>query len=285
MMSKSFIKVAAAASLMMSASFANALVAIDGWQIDTTNAPTIAPAVTTNIGHLNLAGGSATVEQEVNLLGNPFAGARFDEFGSIFSIAYTPENVVGLGDFGLPSVFAGGMSLELVFDGLQGVVTSYDIATGAIDFLFDSGVGSVNLEATIGGVTDVVASFSVVSPSGGDLGDFGGSAGTQGQSTISSLVVNSVSDLFRDSAGNSLSPLIAANELFAQVVTTNSIFSPFAFAGPCSFDNTAFCATGVVNSEGRLDLLRIPEPLTTMLMSIGLLAMALIRRRKTEFDA
>ena len=61
MFSKTITKVAAAAALMMSASFANALIVLDGWQLDTTNAPTIGASVNTNIGHLNLSGGIATV--------------------------------------------------------------------------------------------------------------------------------------------------------------------------------------------------------------------------------
>lgn len=288
MFTKTITKVAATAALMMSASFANALVAIDGWQLDATSAVGLGPSVTTNIGHLNLAGGLATVEQEVGFGGDPFVGARFSEFGALYSISYTEENCVGLCDFGAPSLFDGGLDLTLSFTGLTGVVTAFDGGTGAINYKFDPGVGTVKLLGNTGGADVELASFSLVGPSGGDLGDFFGiGSQSQGQSTISALVLSSVSDLFRDAGGNSLDDLITNSQLFSLVVTTNKISgnAPFTFSGACSFDAGAFCATGDVTSDGSFDLLRIPEPLTTMLMAIGLLAMALIRRNRSEFVA
>ncbi len=55
---------------------------LDGWGLQSSFAPV------SNIGRLNLVSGNATVEQEVNGLGNAFVGARFQEFGGIFSLTY-----------------------------------------------------------------------------------------------------------------------------------------------------------------------------------------------------
>jgi hypothetical protein len=87
---------AAAVMALVSVPASAAYVVLDGWQLVT---PT---TTTTQIGRMNLASGSATVEQEVNGSGQAFVGARFSESGAIYSISYTKENVVGAGDIGGP---------------------------------------------------------------------------------------------------------------------------------------------------------------------------------------
>ena len=266
------------------ASAANALVPVDGWQIDTGNTDgTLVPQLFTNIGHLNMSGGDAIVEQEVNGAFVPFAGARFKEFGAIYSVTYTPENCVGLCDSGSPALLMqGGSLLELTieFTGLTGTVSSYDAGTGEIEYMFDAGVGSVALYGDTGAGQEELATFSVINPSGGDLGDFNGIGGqSQGQSTISALVITSMSDVFRDALGDSFDDEIALGNLFALVVTTNQITQQFGNPAPCTFAGDAVCVSGSVQSVGTFDLLTVPVPAPLALLGLGLMVMGGMRRK------
>ncbi|MCP4126703.1 MAG: PEP-CTERM sorting domain-containing protein, partial [Gammaproteobacteria bacterium] len=265
---------------------ASAMVAVDGWQLDTTNGTNVGATLTSNIGHLNLSGGSATVQQEINAGFTPFVGAEFAAYGSIHSITYTPENAVGLGDSGSPDLFdngGGGMlRLGLRFSGLTGEVTSYNAGTGEIEYKFDAGVGTIGLYGSQDdwGTEDLLAGFSLIDPSGGDLQDFGGiGSQSQGQSTLSALVLDSITDLFRNSAGESFDDMIDEADLFALVVTTNKISDPgFAPIGPCSNDANKMCVAGEVTSEGSFDIL-VPEPSILVLMGMGLLGMGGFARK------
>ncbi|MCP4993414.1 MAG: PEP-CTERM sorting domain-containing protein [Gammaproteobacteria bacterium] len=285
-MNKTLKTIACAATLMALASPASALVAVDGWQLDTTNGTNVGATLTTNIGHMNLSGGIATVEQEVNAGFTPFVGAEFWEYGVVHSITYTEENMVGLGDSGSPEVFDNGggglLRLELRFSGLTGEVTSYNAGTGEIEYKFDAGVGTIGLYGSQDdfGTEDLLASFSLLDPSGGDLSNFNGIGDqSQGQSTISSLVLDSITDLFRDSAGVSFDDMIDEADLYALVVTTNKISDPgFAPMGPCTNDATKMCVVGDVTSDGSFDLL-VPEPSILVLMGMGLLGMGGFARK------
>ncbi|HSC63507.1 MAG TPA: hypothetical protein VLD35_07735 [Caldimonas sp.] len=165
---------------------ASAGMALDGWQLIT---PT---SITTNIGRLNLVDGTSTVEQQVNGVGDAFVDARFSEFGSISSLAFTPENVIGAGDTCPSSVLSD--KLTLTFSNVTGSVTALN-AGGGFHYVFDSGT------FVISGIGGNYASGSVVGLGGNASSTAIG--GFNGDSTLLGAfasILNLQFDL-RDSAG------------------------------------------------------------------------------------
>jgi hypothetical protein len=245
-------------------------VVVDGWQLN-TNAAGIA-SNNVNIGHLNLSGGSATVQQEINGGGTPFVGAEFREFGQIFSISYTGENVPGANDFGFPQLFAGGLGLRIVFDGLAGNITSFNAGTGAVTYSFAAGVGDVFLQGSTDGFATFVnlAEFEMSSPSGGDLNDFFGAAQTN-------LAAGYTPGLFKDSLGVAFNPEF----LLVDIETNNTIGAPASAPGICAFDATKTCVSLLINSDGSLDLLTVPEPGMLGLLGIAIAGLGFVGRRKS----
>lgn len=282
-----------AAGLFSLAAPASAAI-LDGWQIDTTS---VGGVLTKNIGNIVLGGGLATVNQQINALGQVYVGARFSEFGAIYSLSYVKENVVGSGDFGAQNIFGivGGQVIQYQFEfsGLGGYVTNVG-AGGSINYVFDSlsSSGSIKLNlSTDGGSTFTTVLSSFKKPTGGgSLNDFAGGAGTNGDSSLNTIVTNAAGDvpvagLFRNSAGTALDDQILLDQLLFFVRTNNKIQDPFVGPVLCDVDNNAntqeFCAVGRVTSEGSGNL-AIPEPATLALLGAGFAGLGFFGRRNKK---
>lgn len=256
----------------------HALIVQDGWEM------TASGTTTSNIGHLSLNGGEAFVNQQVGADGNPFVGAKFYEFGQIFSTNYIVENAPGFNDAGFPQDFAEPLDgLRVVFTGLAGAVTSFNALTGAINYVFTPGVGSISVQGTAnnGGSWADLATLVLQSPSGGDLNNFFGQEQTQGQSTIFAQFTSFLGDFGINLAGSGLG-YDSPDDLYLQVVTTNKIGSPASSIGACDFDATLACRTLRITSDGSADLLKVPEPGSIALLGLGILGLAGIRRRYSK---
>lgn len=301
---------AVAGSLALASGAANALVIMDAWQLDFSALGI--PSVTTNIGHLNLSGGTGTIDQQLGANGLPDAGETFTEFGAIFSASVTPENVVGQGDTGSSlnymSFACGGCSasgfarpdLRISFSGLAGKLTNVD-ANGAVTYAFTPGVGTVTMEVrlvdplfgtALSGYFPV-AGFGVISPSGGVLGNFLGGAVPNGQTDALAVDFANLPGLFRNSAGVPLVSMLGIpfNPLLGILHTDNKLLDSdpgtpgFQFPTVMANGDGTFHTVFNVGSDGSFDIARLPEPGTLALLGAALFGFGAIRRNAKQSQA
>jgi len=258
--------VAAVASVPAQAGY----VVLDGWQLVTP------VQTTTNIGRMNLVSGNAIVEQEVNGLGQAFVGAKFQESGQIFSLTYTSENTVGLGDSGAPGMF--GELLQISFSSVAGVVTNLNPG-GGFHYTFTSGMFQITSGATTyatGSIVGIGGNASSTSIIGGFTGD---------STLLAAVLSTGIGVDFRDNTATSLLADMAAGDVLFQATTTNTLANVIG-GGPCSFapsNPVNGCVRLNVASAGDAYLVRaVPEPGTLALTGLALFAAASLTRRLSK---
>lgn len=230
----------------------------------------------TDIDYIDLTG-EATIQQTV--LNDSTANLPFIDDGYIAFDSYRQEGASFNSNFDTE-----GRNLYVEYVGLTGVMNPDDSIT------FDIGstqVGTINFYLTddsdatnsTNPTLDLwLASFDLLSPSGGSDLDFYGGGGANATVDLT-LDLNSVINplLFTDSDGNSLD-----TEYFLHLTNMDSLLDDDYDPNP---DNTNVIdgdGFSIIHAEnaGQYKIGVVPEPATLMLFGIGLLGFASISRRK-----
>jgi PEP-CTERM motif len=240
---------------------------LDAWKFQTPSTNN------SNIGRLNLLSGSSATEQQLDGSGNVYVGAKFWQSGMLYSLTYTPDSTVGIGDVGAPSLL--GETLVVSFANVVGQVTS--IGASGFDYVFLSGTFSLT------GASGTYVTGSVVGQ-GGKVNSTAIIGGTTGDSTFRGQVTSlSPGVVLSDSANNNLAADLLAGKVLFQGVTGVTISSNGITQGACTFAS-GNCAKFNAVSSGDIYLVQspIPEPATAGLMLAGLAGLVGWKKRRNK---
>jgi hypothetical protein len=264
---------------------------LDGWRLNLSTVGggtfdigggAIAPmADTLKIDNLALQNGFSTVFQ--TLVGGSPNGQPFTDTGTVeISPIYSVEG----GGGGVVSSFPVGYDLFFTFD-LTGIFNADDTIT------FDPCSACVNLYLAddfdwdlTTGQAELLASFDLISPSGGSDLDFFGGAAPNG--TIDITLLESASaypNLFADSGNNPLSFLTTLhlgnlNALVDPEFNPNPFFSGGALCDSAKGGADCTLAELHVQNAGQYNVASVPEPGTLALLGVGLLGLGYVVRRR-----
>jgi hypothetical protein len=271
---------AGAVALLAGTGSANAVV-LDGWNLNLSSEAGIAGAADlTNIDHIVLTGISTVLQNVVNGVA---LGQTFSDSGYFVMAIYLKEGTA------IPTVVdAGAASDSLVFQftGLTGTLNLDGTIT------FNPGVGSISLfidtdgDANLDGGETTLATFKLVSPSGGSDLDFFGGAGTNATVDVTLEQLTSIDpSLFTDQFGND----IAFNTVL-HLGNVDALLDPNFVPNP---DNSALVCTDPLDpltcsgvstihtqNGGQYNITALPEPATLGMMGAGLFALGAATRRR-----
>jgi hypothetical protein len=264
---------------------------IDAWRLNLseitgtfdTGGGVIAPMTdAVNVDNLGLVNGFSTVTQQLSG-GAPF-GQTFTDVGTVeISPTYSVEG----GGGGILSSIFNGYDLFFTFD-LTGIFNADSTIT------FDPCVACVSLYLADDfdwdlstGQSELLATFDLISPSGGsDLNFFGGA---NPNATIDITLLENTSvypNLYADSSNSPL-PFLTTLHLGNLNALVDPEFDPNPeFFGPGNCDSAkggTDCTSAVLHTQnaGQYNVTDIPEPGTLALLGAGLLGLGyVVRRRK-----
>jgi len=237
----------------------------------------------TNVDRLTVDG-TATVNQSFGSDGIFNDGDTFTEGALLQSVSYWTEPGVpgNLHTFDLTDDNGQTYTLYLYGAGLTGSV--YDVTgSGPSDwefkYRFDSGVGTLAMYLDTdadptNGVDATLATFSIISPSGGQgPAGFLGGAGQNGTSDVTAIFTSAYPGVWQTSSGLDFSNFPPGLFGIGLLNTNNRVID---------YISTANGFTTTIYSSGELNVAVIPEPTTLFLLGSGLIGLAGIGRRKMK---
>ncbi|HSW65158.1 MAG TPA: PEP-CTERM sorting domain-containing protein [Dissulfurispiraceae bacterium] len=251
---RKIIVIAVVMMMLVIGSQAQAYTIENNWSM---NLSTINPAFSdaTDIDKL-IVQGTATL----TLAGAPATGITFTEDARLQIASYVKEGAFFASNFSIGSNF---MYIEAL--GLAGEITSF--GPGGYQYIFYPGVGTIKVYLGTGNTaTDLVlASLSVIAPSGGNGIVVDGGVGPSGTTGLDALFLSALPGLWTTGTGFDFGPYGIA--LLDAINTVKAVGS----------NQLVF----TISSQGEVNTV-VPEPSTFVLIGAGLIGLGLAARRRMK---